>query len=152
MGRVATSVTVTATVPAAERLWYDLSRWPAFVDGFGHLAKEEGDWPRAGARVVWDSRPGGRGRVVERVVEHREGEGQRVAVEDERMSGEQSVTFAEEGDDVTVALALEYQLKVGGPLQRVVDRLFVRRALGDSLRRTLARFSVELAAEVEPLR
>ena len=152
MGRVATSVTVTATVPAAERLWYDLSRWPAFVDGFGHLAKADGEWPGEGARVVWDSRPGGRGRVVERVLEHREGEGQRVAVEEERMTGEQSVAFAEEGDDVTIALSLDYRLKVGGPLRPVVDRLFVRRALGDSLRRTLARYEVELAAEVEPLR
>ena len=30
------------------------------------VAKVEGDWPRAG-RVVWDAKPGGRGRVLERV-------------------------------------------------------------------------------------
>ena len=31
-----------ATVAEAERLWLDLARWPAFVDGFGTLAINAG--------------------------------------------------------------------------------------------------------------
>ena len=41
----------------AEELWYDPQRWPAWVDGFGHLVKLEGEWPHEGARSVWDSSP-----------------------------------------------------------------------------------------------
>ena len=55
----------------------------------------EGDWPRAGARVVWDSHPGGRGRVVERVVALRAAAAARsVEVEDEKVRGTQRVSFA----------------------------------------------------------
>jgi hypothetical protein len=61
------SVRATTTVPGrvvdAEELWYDPHRWAAWIDGFGHVAKLEGDWPHAGARLLWDSRPQGRGRV-----------------------------------------------------------------------------------------
>ncbi|HSD81316.1 MAG TPA: hypothetical protein VLB47_11660, partial [Solirubrobacteraceae bacterium] len=64
------TVDVPVRASAAEALWYDTRRWPAFVDGLKHVASVEGDWPGAGARVVWDSHPGGRGRVVERVVAH----------------------------------------------------------------------------------
>ena len=35
----------------AEALWYDPQRWPAWIDGFGHVVKLEGEWPgRAHAR------------------------------------------------------------------------------------------------------
>jgi hypothetical protein len=66
----------------AEALWYDLTRWPSFIDGFAHLAKQEGDWPRVGARVIWNSTPDGRGRVVERVQAYEVRSGQTLAVED----------------------------------------------------------------------
>jgi hypothetical protein len=143
---------MVGTVRGAEALWYDLARWPAFVDGFGHLAKQDGEWPEAGARIVWDSRPGGRGRVVEQVAEYREGEGQRAEVEDERLTGTQEVTFEPAADGVVVTLSLEYRLKQGGPLRIVTDALFIRRAVADSLRRTLIRFERELASDLEPLR
>jgi hypothetical protein len=39
------------------------------VDGLGHVFKVDEGWPRApGAVAIWDSKPGGRGRVLERVV------------------------------------------------------------------------------------
>jgi len=124
----------------AEALWYDTRRWPAFIDGLGHVAKLEGDWPRAGARVVWDSVPNGRGRVLEEVLEHETRVGQTVAVEDARLEGTQRVRF---GDGVVV-LELEFTLKGRTPL---LTPLFVRRAFRDSLARTLSRFARELRSE-----
>jgi hypothetical protein len=40
-------------------------------------------------------------------------------------------------------LSLEYQLTKYGPLSAVADAIFIRRAIRDSLRRTLFRFAVE---------
>ena len=51
-----------------------------------------------------------------------------------------------------MALELDYELKQSGPVRALVDLLFIRRAVRDSLRRTLARFSREVSAELELLR
>lgn len=134
---------------AAERLWYDPVRWPSWVDGFGHVVRVEGEWPAPGAVVVWESPPRGRGRVVERVVSYEPGVRQELEVEDERLRGRQRVDFEELEGGVGVALTLDYRLKRGGPGALVVDLLFIRRALGESLNRTLERFGRELAAELE---
>jgi hypothetical protein len=152
MGRISVRTELVGTVPAAEALWYDLRRWPAFVDGFGRVVKAEDGWPAAGGRLVWASRPGGRGQVVERVTSYEERGGQTAEVEDERLRGVQQIRFAEADHAVEILLGLDYRLKQGGPLRAVTDALFIRRALGDSLRRTLARFGRELAADLEPLR
>ena len=69
MGRASATVSVPGRAADAEALWYDPVRWAAWVDGFGHVVTREGDWPRVGARLVWQSPPAGRGRVEERVVE-----------------------------------------------------------------------------------
>ena len=53
---------------------------------------------------------------------------------------------------VDVGLELDYQLKRRPPGWQVVDLLFIRRAMRDSLRRTLTRFGRELAADRELLR
>ena len=151
MGRVASTRSVPASVGAAEALWFDPARWAAFIDGFGHVVRLEGDWPRAGATVVWDSRPGGRERVIERVRSYEPGVGQSLEVEDAKLTGVQEVAFVARGDEVAVSLSLDYSLKQGGPLRVVVDALFIRRSLAESLRRTLARFAVELAAESDLL-
>jgi hypothetical protein len=42
---------------------------------------------------------------------------------------------------------LEYELTRYGPLSGVADALFIRRALRDSLRRTLFRFGLEAEEE-----
>ena len=73
--------------------------------------------------------------------------GQTLAVEDERMPGTQSVSFAAPEEGTRIALALAYELKSGAALKALVDLLFIRRAMGDSLRRTLARFRPELEAD-----
>lgn len=147
MGRVRATVDVPVRASAAEALWYDTRRWPAFVDGLKHVASVEGDWPGAGARVVWDSHPGGRGRVVERVVAHEPREGQTADVEDEKIRGTQRVRFAPHEGGVTVTLELDYALKQARGVLPVVDLLFIRRPQRESLERTLRRFAIEARSD-----
>jgi len=149
VGKVRASVVVPGLASEAEALWYDTTRWPTFVDGLHHIARLEGEWPRAGARVLWDSPPGGRGRVQERVTAYVAREGQTVAVEDEKIHGTQRVTFTPIEGGVTVALELEYTLKEQRPGMPLVDLLFIRRPQRESLQRTLRRFRTEVAAERE---
>ena len=107
MGSASAEIEVDGPAGEAEALWYDTARWPSFVDGFHHVVKVEGDWPRAG-RIVWDSTPNGRGRVQERVAAHEPGAGQTVEVEDPRLTGTQSIAFAEAaGGGCRIALTLD---------------------------------------------
>jgi Polyketide cyclase / dehydrase and lipid transport len=150
---VASRASATTVVPGriveAEDLFYDPHRWAAWIDGFGHTHKLEGDWPDAGARLVWDSPPRGRGRVFEHVTAYEPRVSQTRDVEDERLRGSQTVAFEAAGaDDVRVTLTLDYELKERNPFTPLVDRLFIRRELSDSLRRTLTRFGHERRAEI----
>ena len=149
MGRAKASISVPGRTAEAEALWYDTQRWPSWVDGFGHVVKLEGAWPAPGSRAVWDSKPGGRGRVVERVSAYEARAGQTLAVEDEKLQGTQTVTFEPGEDGVEVALELEYELKHSNALTPLTDVLFIRRALRDSLRRSLTRFAHELRSDRE---
>jgi hypothetical protein len=146
------TVRATTTVPGrvveAEELWYDPHRWAAWIDGFGHVAKLEGDWPREGARLLWDSRPNGRGRVSEVVTGYEARAGQTLEVEDHRLIGTQRVVFEPVSHEVRLNLTLEYKLKEHTIITPVVDVLFIRRALHASLQRTLARFGHERRAEL----
>lgn len=136
----------SGTVHEAEQLWYDTDRWPTWVDGLAHVAKVDGQWPEVGSKVVWDSFPAGRGRVVERVVAYEARAGQALEVEDESIRGRQSVVFSPLQERVEVELALEYEIKKRSVFTPVVDLLFIRRAMLTSLGSTLSRFGVELAA------
>ena len=148
--KVRAAVRVPVRAFDAEALWYDTRRWSSFVDGFARQASLTGDWPRVGARIVWDSHPGGRGRVVEIVDGWAAGDGQDLAVEDERLSGRQRVRFrALDEESCEVALELDYQLKRRPPGHQIVDLLFIRGAVRASLVRTLNRFAIEAAAERE---
>jgi hypothetical protein len=124
----------------AQELFCDLTRRPAWVDGFGHVVRADDGWPASG-ELQWQSRPGGRGRVREIVRDFAPAMRQVVAVEDETLHGVQEATFTDEGEDTRVTLSLEFELKrsVLGPL----GGFFVRRSLTDSLRRTLGRFAAE---------
>lgn len=132
-------------VEAVEALWLDPTRWPVWIDGLARVASVTPDWPATGAVVEWDSRPGGRGRVRERVVAPLE-----VEVEDAQLSGTQSATFeAETHGSVRVRLLLAYDLKDANPFTPLVDALYIRRALRASLQRSLARFAQERIADSE---
>jgi hypothetical protein len=146
---VRASIAVPALASEAEALWYDTTRWPTFIDGLHHVARLEGDWPGPGARVLWDSKPGGRGRVQERVTAYAAREGQTLDVEDEKIRGTQRVSFTPTESGVTVALELRYSLKEERPGIVLFDLLFVRRPQRESLERTLRRFRTEVAAERE---
>ncbi|HWC87525.1 MAG TPA: SRPBCC family protein [Solirubrobacteraceae bacterium] len=144
MRRASAEECLAASVPEAEALWYDLERWPAWVDGLSRVTALAGDWPRAGASVTWESNPAGRGRVVEHVVRYDAGVGQTLEVQDDSIRGRQSVAFSGLDGGVRVELALEYELKARSLVTPVVDFLFIRRAMTASLRSMLARFGAEL--------
>lgn len=148
MRRARASVEVPGPVAEAEALWYDLRRWPAWIDGFGAVHRRDDDWPRRGT-LVWDSKPAGRGRVVEHVVAYEPRVGQVAEIEDEKITGRQEVAFTPAGDATHVELALEYRLKRTGIVMPLVDLLFIRRAQRDALRRTLTRFARERRGDLE---
>ena len=134
-------------IAEVEALWYDRTRWASFVDGLKHVHAVEGPYPDAGARVVWDSFPGGRGRVVERVATYEPRGGQELDVEDEAIRGRQRVRFTALGPSlVGVELELDYALKQGNLFTPITDALFIRRAQRESLQRTLLRLRRELDA------
>lgn len=160
MARIARSTDLPGPISAAEELWYDLRRRPSFVEGFGHVAKVDGDWPRRGSRVVWDAPPQGRGRVVETVDAFEARAGQTVHVEDGQLRGAQTTTFApagaapsrsgtaptDTGGLVRVTVVFDWELKEGNI---VADWLFVRRKIGESLRRTLVKYRIERLADLD---
>lgn len=155
MGRAAAALTLPgARVAEAETLWYDVTRWPSFVEGFKHVVQIDGAWPEAGSRLVWESVPDGRGRVTETVTGHVEREYQQSDVADAKITGSQAVTFRPEdardgAPGVRMTLTLDYTLRRRGPLTAITDLLFISRAQSDALRRTLVRFARELEAERE---
>jgi hypothetical protein len=135
------------------RLWSDVERWPSFVEGFARRLELREPWPEQGGRVVWESNPDGRGRVTETVVENAP---DRFAVQvfEKALAGVQTLRVVpangggEEGGGASEAeLSLEYELARYGPLAGLADALFIRRALRDSLKRTLYRFSIEATEE-----
>jgi polyketide cyclase/dehydrase/lipid transport protein len=150
MGRVSARVDVPGQASEAEELWYDHRRWPSFVDGLKIVARVDGDWPHPGARLVWDSWPEGRGRVMEEVVGYEARVGQSLAVEDDKLRGTQRVAFSPHEGGVTVSLELEYELKDPRLRFAPLDILFIRRPQRESLERTLRRFAAELRAERDP--
>ena len=144
-------MTAAAVVPLepgrALALWSDVRRWPSFVEGLARVGEPSGDWPEPGSKVVWESGPGGRGRVTEKGVERTHA---RFATDvfERRLRGRQTAEFGPAGDGgAHVRLALDYELARGGPLGLATDVLFVRRALREALVRTLRRFAVEAEDE-----
>lgn len=145
--RTATAEAEVRLAPeAALRLWTDLSRWPTFVEGFARVVEVDPGWPGEGSRVIWESIPSGRGRVTEKVIENAPGEFATMVFED-RLSGRQALRAIESEGGARLELSLEYTLTSYGPLGPLADAIFIRRALRDSLRRTIQRFEVEAEEE-----
>ena len=132
---------------AALALWADTARWASFVEGFARVLELSPGWPAEGDRVVWESSPGGRGRVTEKVVENGADRFATMVFED-ALSGKQTLRAAPAEDGGSeVELSLEYTLTKWGPLSGVADALFIRRAQSDALARALRRFAVEAEDE-----
>ena len=140
MPRVTATIELPGRVYDAESCWYDLERWPQWVDGLARIVEVRGDWPQPGAEVIWESHPAGRGTVHERVTDYEPRSGQTSEVDDDSISARQSVSFEPRDDGVQVQLALEYTLKRRSPVGWLVDLVFIRRLMGASLGRTLDRF------------
>lgn len=134
----------------ALRLWSDVARWPTFIEGFARVLQVGRGWPEVGGRVVWESTPDGRGRVTETVVESAPDRFS-TQVFEEALIGTQTLRLLPASDGAEVELSLEYELAKYGPLGGVADALFIRRALRDSLRRTLTRFAIEAAEDARTL-
>lgn len=144
MRAVQVAQTFPGTVAEAESRWYDTAGWPAWVDGCDRVVAVDGAWPQTGAAVTWESGPAGRGHVTERVVAHQPGSGQTVEVRDVSITGRQTVTFTAASAGVTVTLRLEYRLLRRSPILPIIDLLFIRRAMAQSLQRTVSRFGAGL--------
>jgi hypothetical protein len=138
---------VVLTPEAALRLWADAPRWPTFVEGFARVVEQDPAWPAEGSRLVWESVPAGRGRVTEKVVRGAAADRFATQIFEERLIGVQTFRAAESEAGSRVELSLEYTLTKYGALGGVADAIFIRRALRDSLRRTLVRFAVEAEEE-----
>jgi Polyketide cyclase / dehydrase and lipid transport len=138
---------VVLTPEAALRLWADAPRWPTFVEGFARVVEQDPAWPAEGSRLVWESVPAGRGRVTEKVVRGAAADRFATQIFEERLIGVQTFRAAESEAGSRVELSLEYTLTKYGALGGLADAIFIRRALRDSLRRTLARFAVEAEEE-----
>jgi hypothetical protein len=148
MGAVEVTLGFPGSVHDAESLWYDTGRWVAWVDGLDAVVSVDGEWPRVGATVVWQSGPAGRGRVTERVVEYEPLDGQTVDVQDDALTGRQSIRFTPDEHEVEITLRLEYRVTKRSIITPLVDLLFIRNAVRASLRATLARFGLELETAV----
>ena len=127
------------------------------MEGFAHVLEKDPEWPSAGSKLVWQSIPGGRGRVTERVVSwvapnERAGEALGAGIRG-GADRHADVSFEPAEGGTRVALELRYELQPTtwarqGPIGKVTDVLFIRRALSDSLARTLRRFATEAGEEV----
>jgi hypothetical protein len=142
MGRVQAATVVPLGPEAAVAMWRDARHWSGFVEGFQRMEEQSADWPAEGAKIVWHSGAGGRGRVSERVIATTPA-GFSTRVAEERLLGVQTFEALEDGEGSRVEVSLEYELAGGGPLRAVTDFLFIRRALRDALTRTLGRFAIE---------
>ena len=148
MGRASAQITVPGRASEAEALWYDPVRWPAWVDGFGHVVELPDGWPQHG-RLAWNGVPGGRERVLETVTAYEPRAGQSLQVEDAALRGTQRVAFSPGADTTTVTLELVYELKQRSPLTPLLDLFVTRRRLAASLQRTLEAFARERRADTE---
>jgi uncharacterized membrane protein len=148
MARAERATVVDLTPAEAFELWTDISRWPTFIEGFAHADRVDDGWPDAGAKIVWQSVPTGRGTVTEKVRASVPGELIQTEVLEERLIGTQTVEFAPADDGGTaVILSLDYKLTQRGVLSRLTDLLFIRGAQHNSLARTLRRFATEAAEQ-----
>jgi hypothetical protein len=147
VGLAQESIEVPLPPGRAFELWTDVRRWPTFIDDYAHTESADEDWPAAGAKLVWVSRPHGRGRVTQKVTRAEPGRCFATHVFEDRLKGTQTAAFEPSAGGTTFRLALDYTLTTKGVFAAVTDFFFIRRALRDSLVRTCRRFASEAAQE-----
>jgi hypothetical protein len=148
VGAVRESIEVDLSPDRAFALWADVNRWPTFIDDFAHVESVDPRWPTEGAKLVWTSKPHGRGRVSQKVTACRPPISLQTLVFEDRLTGTQTATFDIGDSGRTIfELGLEYDLGKSGVFSALTDFFFIRRALRDSLARTCARFAREASEE-----
>jgi hypothetical protein len=145
MNRITESLLVDASLKDVWDLYFDPTRWRAWVDGFSSVERADG-YPEVDGTLVWRSNPAGRGTVTERVVEHSPRTRHRIEWSDPESSGGLLSEFAVEGDSARVTLTLDFGLARRGPFAWLTERLFVRGPVRRSLQRSLLRFKHEAEA------
>ena len=150
MGKVSEELLVPASLAETWDLYFSRSTWPAWADQFHTVESLSDGYPEAGGRLVWRSGPAGRGTVTETVLEHEPRRLHRIRFADSHAEGEQTTTFALDGQGTKVGLELVYGLMHAGPLGPITDRLFVRSQMRRSLIRSLQGLASE-AGELAPL-
>ena len=142
------SIEVDLPPDRAFELWADVRRWSTFIDDFAHVESLDPEWPAEGAKLVWTSKPHGRGRVTQQVTASEPPHRHQTLIFEDRLSGTQTAVFdiGESGRTI-FDLELEYELTTAGVFAAITDFLFIRRALRDSLARTCRRFAGEAREE-----
>ena len=151
MAEVSASIEIAAPLAEVWDLYFDKSRWAAWVDGFGSVEASSDDYPERGSTLRWRSTSAGRGKVSERVLEHDPRRSHRSAFADPSAEGELQTRFelvADGGGEgrTRVSQLLTYELAGGGPLSRLTDRLFIRGQMQGSLQRSLGELRLEAEA------
>jgi hypothetical protein len=142
-------MTVSASIRARASLaetwdhYFDARGWTVWVDGFQTTEAAEG-YPKEGGTLRWRSVAAGRGRVVERVLEHEPRRRHRIHFEDPQSEGELLTEMIIEGDGTRLTLTMDYRLNGRGPFTWATDRLFVRAQVRRSLERSVLRFKHEV--------
>lgn len=149
MGKVEATIEIGAPLAEVWDLYFERSRWPTWVDGFGSVESERG-YPEAGGELVWRSGPAGRGTVNEKVLAHEPRTLHRVSYEDPGARGELEVSFemlpaADEVRNTKVTQRTSYKVLTGGPIAPLTDLLFIR----SQMRRSLERSLIDLRLEAE---
>jgi len=150
MGKVSEELLVPASLAEVWDLYFTDSTWPTWADQFHAVESVSENYPETGGQLVWRSGPAGRGTVTETVLEHEPRRLHRIRFADQHAEGEQTTTFALEGQGTKVSLALVYGLMHAGPLGPVTDRLFVRTQMRRSLIRSLQGLASEAREPAPP--
>jgi hypothetical protein len=148
MGVATESVRIKASLAETWEFYFEPRAWPSWVDGFDRVESSD-RYPEKGGTLVWRTRPAGRGRVAERVLEHQPRRRHRVAYEDPESDGELLTTFQIDGDEVEVTQEWRYRMKEGGVLAPITDRLFVRGQVRGSLARSLDGLKLEVEGRAD---
>jgi len=137
MGKARATELISCSLAEAWDTLAGLATFSNWVDGFGKLVSDEGEWPAPGSVITWESAPRGRGTVREEVLDARQRERLEVEFADDAASGLVATALAIEGDGVRIEQQINYRLSDPGPFGIVADLLFVRGEQRRSLERSL---------------